>query len=233
MKGLIVSALVGCAVAAAQKSVPVSPPNTASSQAFHDRHYGVRFDVPPGWTFSRRDREVSTFHLDARSAGDTTEMRGVASMSFNPYPLSTFSGALFYYSVQKHVNDRDCEEQASKFSRTEDTLRIDGKEFTHGEDQHGDMCVEARDEVYTTYRKGSCYRFDLEVNTFCAQSSGALEMTRRQYNDIEHRMQQILGSVKLDWKPARTPDAPAKDGRKPLTSPQGTGAPIPAIQAWR
>ena len=236
MKRLLALAMVvgWAAGAAAQRSVPPGPQTKAESKAFHDKHYGVRFDVPPGWQFSKKDREVSTFHLDARSASEKSEMRGVASIGFNPYPLSTFSGAMFYYSVQKHVNDRDCEEQASKFSTTEDTLKIGGMDFVHGHDQHGEMCVEARDEVYTAYRKGACYRFDLEVNTFCAASSGALEMTRRQYNDIEHRMQLILGSVKLDWKPERAvPELPSKNDREPRRVPEPQGPPVSGMQTFR
>ena len=39
------------------------------------------------------------------------------------------------------------------------------------------ICTEARDEVYTAFHKHACYRFDLAMNTFCAISSGAQEIT--------------------------------------------------------
>ncbi len=190
----------------AQVRVPAAPPPTAIPLPFHDKHYGVRFEVPAGWELARKDGQVSTFHLDARSAARNSRLRSVAAIDFNPFPLSTFSGALFYYSVEQHSNDRECERQAYEFGRApveDDGVKvIGGMDFVHGHDEHGGLCVEARDEVYTAYRKGACYRFDLEVNTFCAKSSGAQEMTVRQFNDIEHRMQTILASVVLDWKRA-------------------------------
>ena len=71
--------------------------------------------------------------------------------------------------------------------------------FAHGHDEHGGICVEARDEVYTAYRKGACYRFDLEINTFCSVSSGAQEITERQLDNIVSRMTGILSTVTLDW----------------------------------
>ena len=91
-----------------------------------------------------------------------------------------------------------------------------GMDFARGHDEHGDICVESRDEVYTAYRKGSCYRFDLTVNTFCSESSGAAEMTRREFESIEGRMEDILASVKFDWKPETKGGTKSSPERKPL-----------------
>ena len=74
--------------------------------------------------------------------------------------------------------------------------------FAHGHDEHGQICVEARDEVYTAFRKGSCYRFDLAMDTFCSVSSGAQDMTDLQLEQIDQRMADILSTVKLDWSKA-------------------------------
>src|SRR5579875_2002289 len=100
----------------AQVSVPEAPPSTAKPHAFRDGHFGVRFQVPEGWTLARKDGQVSTFHLDARSAPPKAMMRSVASIQFNPYPYSTFSGALFYYSVEPHTTDAECSRQATGFA---------------------------------------------------------------------------------------------------------------------
>lgn len=198
---------------AAQKlvKVPTAPPVKGEAKSFHDARYGVRFEVPPGWSLTRKDREVSTFRLDARTAPRKAEMRAVATLDFNPYPFSTLSGALFYYSVEKHTTDRDCALQATVPAHGKrDIQNIGGMEFAHGHDEHGGICVEARDEVYTAFRKGSCYRFDLTVNMFCAVSSGAQEMTERQMHSIEERMTMILSSVALDWE---------KSGPQPVVVP--------------
>ena len=222
------------AEARAQVSVPEAPPTSAKPLDFRDSHFGVRFHVPNGWAIARKDGEVSTFRLDARTASAKTEMRSVAAIQFNPYPYSTFSGARFYYSVERHTTDAECARQATGPKvRTDDTQDIGGMNFLHGHDEHGQICVEARDEVYTAYRKGACYRFDLAMNTFCSVSSGAEDLTDTQLEQIDRRMTDILSTVQLDWSktgphPVPVPKLPAApdpvpDGRTPLPATQ-TGA---------
>ncbi len=276
----------GADVRAQQKvTVPTVPPSDAPPISFRDSRYGVRFQVPPGWNFTRKDREVSTFRLDARTAPPASDLRGVASIGFNPYPRSVLSGALVYFSVAKHTNDRACAAEATAplVSADEgvgeehspgggpqksdppsggasaagpgndqtpappsmdlpgvdvpsldlpslDLQSIGGMGFLHGHDEHGGMCVEGRDEVYTAYHKGSCYRFDLTVNTFCAVSSGAMELSIRQMRNLEAQMTGILSTVALDWEktgpqpvpvPEIVPGRP-KSPRRPLpTAPGG------------
>ena len=227
---LSLPALTG--VGLAQVSVPEAPPRNAKMLDFRDSHYGVRFRVPIGWAVTRRDGEVGTFHLDARSASPHAEMRSVLAIQFNPYPYSTFSGARFYYSVERHTTDAECAREATgpapqppvpppPVSQMKDTQDIGGMNFVHGHDESGKICVEARDEVYTAYRKGSCYRFDLAMNTFCSVSSGAVDLTDTQLEQIDQRMADILSTVKLDW---------SKGGPHPVPAPrQGNDTdPVPA-----
>ncbi len=219
--------LVAAPVAGAQVSVPDEPPRDAKTQVFKDGHFGVRFQVPGGWSLARKDGQVSTFHLDARSAPPRAMMRSVASIQFNPYPYSTFSGALFYYSVEPHTTDAECSRQATGFASkasfddgsSKDMQDIGGMRFVHGHDEHGQICVEARDEVYTAYRKGSCYRFDLAMNTFCSVSSGAADLTQTQLEQIDQKMADILSTVKLDWE---------KTGPHPVPAPKVPIAPVVA-----
>ena len=207
----------------AQVAVPDAPPVHAKEQMFRDSRFGVRFRVPEGWELQRKDGELSTFHLDARTATPDTQMRSVAAIQFNPYPYSTLSGALFYFSVQKHATDAECARQASapasRATELQETQLIDGMNFAHGHDEHGKICVEARDEVYTAYRKGSCYRFDLAMNSFCSVSSGAADLTDQQIQQIDQRMNEILSTVQLDWvKNPRGNEAP-KLAATPVTAP--------------
>jgi hypothetical protein len=215
-------------LAGAQVSVPEEPPATAKPQAFRDGHFGVRFEVPGGWSLARKDGQVSTFHLDARTASPKALMRSVVAIQFNPFPYSTFSGALFYYSVAPHTTDAECARQATGFAvkaaldqdaPAKDVQDIDGMSFAHGHDEHGKICVEARDEVYTAYRKGSCYRFDLAMNTFCSVSSGAADLTEEQLQQIDQKMADILSTVKLDWE---------KAGPHPVPAPKVPIAPVVA-----
>jgi len=180
----------------------VPDPTTPPASTFRDQRYGVTFQVPAGWTLTRHDAEVSTFAFDVRTAPTSDQMRGVATIAFNPHPTSTFSGALFYFSVAPRTTETQCRNQASaQAPRTVTTAQIAGTPFTHGYDEHGTICTEARDEIYTAYRNNACYRFDLIINTFCGGDvSGVRDITPNELNAVRHRLDSILGSVTFDTK---------------------------------
>lgn len=181
-------------------TAPVVEPTTPPARTFRDSRYGVSFLVPAAWNLSRKDADISTFNLDARTAVDGTQMRAVAAIAFNPHPFSTFSGALFYFSVTPHVTAAQCSHQATaQAPRTVTTAQIGGVSFTHGYDEHGTICTEARDEIYTAPRNNACYRFDLVINTYCGGDvSGAREITPNELDSVRRRMQAILDSVHFD-----------------------------------
>ena len=126
-------------------------------------------------------------------------MRAVATISFNPHPYSTFSGALFYYSVTPNVTANQCAAQASaRAPRTVTTTQVAGVPFTHGYDEHGSICTESRDEIYTTHHNDTCFRFDAVINNFCGGDvSGVQDITERELNDVRQRMQSILNTSPL------------------------------------
>jgi hypothetical protein len=199
-------------------TVPDAPDATAKQQSFQDKRFGVSFLIPPGWELTRKDGQVSTFHQDARTAPRTAELRGVAMIDFNPFPRSTLSGALFYYSVQPKTTDVECAAQATHLDPAytehhKDVQLIGGVPFAHGHDEHGEICTEARDEVYTAFHNHACYRFDLAMNTFCSISSGAQEITDHQIHQIDERLTAILSTVTLKWEkvganPVPVPEIP-------------------------
>jgi hypothetical protein len=243
--GLLTTLFLGLALVAlpcaAQKQIviPTAPPPSAVARDFKDPHFGVRFEIPPGWSLTRKDGLVSTFHNDARSAPREARVRGIASLDFNPYPYSTLSGAVFYFSVTPHTNDAECEREAlptgAPAQTSLDAQDIGGMRFTHGHDEHGDICVEARDEVYTAYRKGACYRFDMEINTFCAISSGAQEITDGELESLNQQMADILSTVTLGWTkagphPVPAPEQPvARQQPEPRDQPRPANDPRPAL----
>ena len=180
---------------------PVPDPVTPPAQTVTEDRGHLRFHLPPGWNLVRKDGEVSTFHLDARTAPHHAEMLAVATLAFNPYPASTFSGALFYVSQTPHSSPASCTAQTT--FHPEKPLQpavIGDVPFARGKDEHGHICTEARDVTYTALRRGSCLRFDLAVNTFCGgDDSGAQDMTEAQLGAVFKRMEGILESV--EWTP--------------------------------
>ena len=183
-----------------QGKPPAPEPNTPPARPYHDSRYGVSFTIPPAWNITHRDGEVSTFNLDARNAAHTAQLRAVATISFNPHPYSTFSGALFYFSVTPHVTANQCAAQASaRAPHTVGTIQIAGIPFAHGYDEHGSICTESRDDIYTTERNDACYRFDAVINNFCGGDvSGVQDITERELDDVRKRMQSILNTVRFD-----------------------------------
>ncbi len=160
---------------------------------------GLTFRLPAGWNMERRDGEVSTFRLDARTVPARGRLRVVANMSWNPFPRSTFSGALFYISVTPHSSPASCAAQTTMApDKGISGAVIDDVKFSRGKDEHGGICTEARDIAYTAYRRGSCVRFDLAVNTFCGGDvSGAQDITDKQLTAVFGRMEGILQTVKF------------------------------------
>lgn len=177
----------------------VKEPTTPAGQTVSDAKTQVEFRLPPGWDLSHRDKELSTFHLDARSAPRKAELRAVAGLDFNPFPASTFSGALFYLSVTGRSSARACAAQASRKPNTAMGRAVVGDEkFVRGHDQHGLICTESRDTVYTALRHGSCVRFDLAINSFCGgEVSGVKDMTADEMRRVEKRLEDVLGTVRF------------------------------------
>ncbi len=170
---------------------------------FHDPTYKISFDYPAKWNFARRDHQISTFRLDARTAASTTLLRAVVSMPENPFPASTFSGAYVYFSVTPHSNDAACARQAAPAvqGRRGGESEIAGISFAHGHDEQKSICTVQRDEVYTTLRHGACYRFDLTINNFCGgEVSGVKDITDDELDQVRSRLEAILGTVRFDAK---------------------------------
>ena len=185
---------------------PVPEPTTPPARTIRDTRDQLSFHLPPGWNFSRQDGEFSTFGLDARTALEQTQMHGVAALDFNPFPYSTFSGAIFYVSATPHSTALSCSNQATApASHAAPPVAIEGISFKRGYAEHGGSCVESRDEVYTALRGSSCLRFDLVVNTFCGgEVSGARDMTDAELEAVHKRMEGILQSVHFDRGAAET-----------------------------
>jgi hypothetical protein len=182
---------------------------SASARTFHDPTYHLSFDYPAGWTFAHADGEISTFRLDARSAVRKTLMRAVVAMPENPFPESTFSGAYVYFSVTPRISEAACAAQAQSTNfvrnvphvKPGEPTQIAGIPFIHGHDEQRDICITQRDELYTTRRRGVCYRFDLAINNFCGgEVSGVKDITAEELDQVRARLTSILATLRFDGK---------------------------------
>jgi len=177
---------------------PTSPP----AQTVEDERTHVVFHLPAGWNLARKDGEISTFRLDARTAPRRSEVRAAASLNFNPFPQSTFSGAMFYLSTTPHSTAAACAAETTvKPEKSLPPATVGDIKFSRGKDEHGHICTESRDVAYTAMRGGSCVRFDLAVNSFCGgEVSGAEDITEEQLGSLFKRLEGILGTVEFRGK---------------------------------
>jgi hypothetical protein len=191
-----------------------------SIHTFHDPIFKLSFDYPADWTFSHTDHEISTFHLDARSSPRNASLRAVVAMPENPFPASTFSGAYVYFSVTPHSTAAACARQTSLPARSTrrppaspaakaapatggkpGPILINDISFVHGHDQVKDICITQRDEIYATFRRGACYRFDLSINNFCGGAvSGVRDISPSELDQVSTRLQSILSTARFDPK---------------------------------
>jgi hypothetical protein len=179
---------------------PLKEPTSPPARDVSDPRDHLTFHLPAAWNLTRKDGEISTFHSDARSAPRNSQLHLVATLAFNPYPMSTFEGALFYISSTPHSTAVACAAQTStKPFESIPPANVDGQTFARGKDEHGQICTEARDVAYTAMRGNACLRFDLAINNFCGgEVSGAYDLTADQMQAIYTRLQTILKSVHFD-----------------------------------
>ena len=178
-------------------SAPPREPNDPPAREVHDPHGPLSLHLPAGWDLSTKDGEFSTFNLDARTAPRNAQLHLVASLAFNPYPQSTFSGARLYVSSASMHSAAACAAQThtGNFQSLPPTT-LDGVAFAGGKDEYGHSCTEVRDVAYTALLHGSCLRLDLVVNSFCGgEVSGAQDLTAAQLDSLYRRLQAILSTV--------------------------------------
>ena len=180
----------------------------AQTRTIHDTPDHLTLDVPTTWIIATRDHEISTFHHEARTAPPHTRFRLVAAIPENPFPFSTFSGAHFYLSLVPKLNEAQCAQQvdppATAYPQAPKGLSdaipiVADKKAHHGHDEHGTLCTEYRDDIYTISTHNGCLRFDLAMNNFCGgEVSGVKDMTQNEILSIRQQMETILKSVRFD-----------------------------------
>lgn len=178
-------------------AAPTKEPTDPPARDVRDPLDHLSLHLPAGWNLSRKDGEISTFRMDARTAPGRSRLHIVASLAFNPYPASTFSGALFYVSSTPGLSAAACalETSAKPFDPLP-AAQVAGRTFARGKDEHGQICTEGRDVAYTAMQQNSCLRFDLAINSFCGGDvSGAEDLRADQLQALFTRLMSILDSV--------------------------------------
>jgi hypothetical protein len=127
------------------------------------------------------------------------------------YPGTDFSTAFFNASVDPMLTAEQCEQfappdasAAADKSSSPSKVKIGKTEFSEAETLAGDA-RQADAKYYHVFQNGTCYEFTLGMQT--ASASGDEETTPVNRNQVFHKLEWILATVKLD-APA-TPEASA------------------------
>ena len=130
-----------------------------------------------------------------------------ASCARQPVAPRITAAEAAHRAAEARASHSDSDDPAGKsapaiaFTAKPDRLQIAGISFTHGRDEQREVCLTQHDDVYTTYRAGSCLRFDLAINNFCGgEVSGVRDITPAQLDQVRVRLTAILSSLRLDTK---------------------------------
>ena len=195
-KVLVNSALCIAAMAASAQQVTLASP---SLMQFSDPGYGVTFRYPAQWNYG----VGSGFYLNTSITSDANPPRGAVFVrsdeGFNPLPDTNFDGAEFVYTNRKAASIAECSASLHGDADRKLSARTIGNlQFVHAHAEDAGMCHQAQEDLYATYRSGTCYLFDLAVHTICpGVKDSSRAMTGSETARIQSTLEKILSSVTI------------------------------------
>ena len=122
------------------------------------------------------------------------------------YQNTNFGDGWFLYRGVSGVDDQKCQRKADfigdptmpKGEWSADWVVIGGVRFRHGWGNGEAMCHESSQSIYSTYRGGKCYLFEIQINTLCPQHvAGLRDITPRELSQINREFDQVMLSVRF------------------------------------
>lgn len=158
----------------------------------HDKdRFGVSFRYPASWS----PHPLEGFYL---AQPESLAGPAVAAVSRGSgYSGTDFSGAQFEYSVRLDGSELDCSHINRDLGKSEPQV-IRGIRYSHLHTDDAAMMHQRSDDLYSVYRNGSCFVFDLAFLTsgFGARD-GVRRMTDAETRSVLHQLQEILASVEF------------------------------------
>ncbi len=149
---------------------------------YTDPSGGVSFEYPIVW---KADTSVK-FYIPPHilQGGVSPRAQVIFSPARNYYAKTTLTALVFAYLKTAQPSQEACNAQAlGSIPAKADALPIHGISFQHFDTGDAGMCHGSDQHVYWTYRVGTCYLFEGDMNTSC---SGAYE-GQRDLTDTEKR----------------------------------------------
>ena len=203
--------LAGAALICAASTLPaqgVTPLNPTTMQ-FTDPAHGVSFTYPASWTFAMS--QPFYMLLAISPANDSPTMGPGSTLIYSKSipgmtlaPDTMFDGMEFAYDVHNVPTSDAClvlAKPANSWVPIDhvDEVTIQGKPYWHGTTSGSGAGHELREDIYTLYSSGYCYRFDLAVSLDSANQDtpGPRRLTAAEKVQVDASLQGILNSVRI------------------------------------
>jgi hypothetical protein len=196
MKWIAVSLLLTASMATAAQS-----PSATRLKQFADADTGVSFRYPHNWqlnTAGRGSVEVDFTDLKVMPRVAVYMEHGDSS----PYRNTTFVGAEFLYATRSIDSSKECSKlifgEGANAKRQPPRV-IDGVTFAHVKTMDAWTCHSVYEDLFATYRNGTCHLFDLATELECFGAvDGERLLTKGEMAQIEATLNDVLSTVSID-----------------------------------
>jgi hypothetical protein len=202
----MLSSLLGLLFILALMSMWAQPTAVARSdwKRFSDETGGVKFQYPQRWILSEGNKYSVATSL-TRQGIPPRAAAYIGNADSNPYPNTTLVGAEFLYAPRPAASNEACSEMIVNKEWPDAKLlapeSFNGVTFAHAKSADNWTCHYLREDLYSTYRGGTCYLFDLAVETECFGAvDGERQLTSAETADIQATLNKILSTVSIHEK---------------------------------
>jgi hypothetical protein len=172
-------------------------PAAVPMATYHDLDGDVWFQYPAAWKIDDTQQFYApTFIL----MGDRkARVQVVFYPEGNSYERTTLLGLAFAYVKVPQPSSESCAAMAARDAPDKlETVTIHGAPFEHTESEVAGMCHEAKQEIYRTYRNGSCYLFEGDMDTICSGvADGQRDLTAAETRALMGQLNAIPQSIRF------------------------------------
>ena len=169
-------------------------------KTYTDPASGVSFTYPAAWTLSR----TTAFYLGSLVTLPDPLARAVVSFSSrdNYYAKTNLDGLEFTFVAVPEASPETCSQRIGReidpAGKRAETLTINGRRFLHLAAGDTGMCHGANRDIYQTYSEGSCYLFEADMHTVCADvDAGRRELTAGETKALHRHLDSIMQTVQI------------------------------------
>jgi hypothetical protein len=175
-------------------------PKPVPMASYHDPDGDVSFEYPVVWKVDNSTQ--SYLPLMILQGGREPRVQVVFSTKGNLYENTTLHGLLFAYVKATQLTAEACAGMAVAPDQTKvEAVSIDGVSFEHFEMEDAAMCHGVRQEIYRTYRNGTCYLFEGDMDTTCFGAvDGQRDITPTERRALMRHLNAIPQSIRFAAK---------------------------------